>query len=110
MPVTRQDKSRQLTLKCLIEGESTVFSVIVGRDFEVSDLKKAIQREGAPIENVDPQNLQLWKVSAIDESLSEVTSLSFSQRTPRVSRPCQPTLCLNVSGPWEMSCRYLRIK
>ena len=82
-----QDNSRRL--KCLIVGESTVFTVIVQRhesDYEpeVSDLKKDIQREGAPLKNVHPYNLELWKVSIIDDLRCEVTLLFFQ---PKGSAP-----------------------
>jgi len=40
-PVPSQDGSRRLN--CLIECESIVFLVTVGRDYEVSDLKEVIQ-------------------------------------------------------------------
>ena len=74
-----QDNSRRL--KCLIVGESTVFTVTVYRDEpEVSDLKKVIQREGAPLENVHPYNLELWKVSTIDDLQCEVTPLFFQPK------------------------------
>jgi len=66
--VSSQDGSRQLN--CLIEGESIVFLVTVGRDCVVSDLKKVIQQKRAldTLNGVGPHTLELWKVSAIDES------------------------------------------
>jgi Crinkler effector protein N-terminal domain len=71
--VPSQDGSRWLN--CLIEDESIVFPVTVGRDRVVSDLKKEIQRERAMgiLKDIDPHTLDLWKVSAIDESRCEVT-------------------------------------
>jgi hypothetical protein len=44
----------------------------------VSDLKKEIQRERAMgiLKDIDPHILELWKVSAIDESRCEVTGLT----------------------------------
>ena len=65
--VLSQDASRRLN--CLIESESIVFIVTVGRDWAVSDLKKDIQRERAlgPLKDVDPHSLELYKVSAINE-------------------------------------------
>lgn len=87
-----QDNS--LRLKCLIVGESTVFTVIVQRhesDYEpeVSDLKKDIQREGAPLKNVHHYNLELWKVSAIVNLRCEVTPLFFQPKdsTPIFAMP-----------------------
>ncbi len=54
-------------LKCLIEGEDTVFSVIAASNDEVSDLKKSIRSERAldSLKDVGPHTLELWKVSAI---------------------------------------------
>ena len=66
--VPTQDGSRRLN--CLIKGESIVFLVTVGRDCVVSELKEEIQRERAMsiLKGIDPNLLELWKVSAIDES------------------------------------------
>ena len=68
-----------LQLKCLIEGESIVFPVTAVCDDEVSDLKKSIQKERVlgSLKDIDPHTLELWKVSAIDEPLCEMT-LFFS--------------------------------
>jgi hypothetical protein len=63
MSVPIQDSSRHLN--CLIEGESIVFSVTVGHDCLVSDLKEVIQGERTPDTLKDPHPLELWKVSAI---------------------------------------------
>jgi hypothetical protein len=54
--------------RCVIEGESVVFTVEVSRSLEVGDLKKVIQSERArgSLKNVDPHALELWKVSAIN--------------------------------------------
>jgi hypothetical protein len=77
-PVPSQDVS--LELSCLIEGESIVFEVTVGRNWGVSALKKAIKSERAlgTLKDVGPHTLELWKVSAIDESRCEVT-LAYSR-------------------------------
>jgi hypothetical protein len=79
--VPSQDGSRRLN--CLIEGESIVFPVTVGRDCVVSDLKETIQgkRAMSTLKDIDPNLLELWKVSVIDESQCEVTSL-----TPAIGR------------------------
>ena len=68
-----------LRLLCLIEGEDIVFPVTAERDDEVSDLKEAIQSKRAldSLKDVGPHILELWKVSAIEEPLCEVT-LHFS--------------------------------
>ena len=65
------DGFRKLT--CLIEGESNPFSVTVSRDHAVSVLKEEIakKRERDILKDVDPQTLELWKVSAIDERCEE---------------------------------------
>ena len=63
-------------LHCLIAGESIVFLVIMGCDYAVSQLKGVIQKERGlgTLKDVDPHTLELWKVSAIDESrLCELT-------------------------------------
>jgi len=51
------------------------FEVTVGRDWVVSALKKEIKMERAlgVLKDVDPHALELWKVSAIDESQSWLT-------------------------------------
>lgn len=69
-------------LDCLIEGEFEVFSVTAELDFEVIDLKKKIKEEAVhgTLKDVDSYILELWKVSAIDESLCEVTSPFSAQR------------------------------
>jgi hypothetical protein len=68
-------------LNCLIEGESTVFVVPVEHDDVVSELKEATQSKRAlgSLKNVDPHTLKLWKVSAIDEPLCEMTLLFSAQ-------------------------------
>jgi hypothetical protein len=71
--VPSQDSS--LRLNCLIEGESIVFSVTVGRDRVVRELKKFIQNERAlgTLKVVGPHTLELWKVSAMGEARCGVT-------------------------------------
>ncbi len=68
-------------LNCLIEGTDTVFPVTAVRNDEVSDLKKSIQKERAlgPLKGVDPHDLELWKVSAIDDPLCEMTLIFLAQ-------------------------------
>ena len=65
-----------LQLNCLIEGEAIVFLVDVVRDIAVSGLKEAIQSKRIldSLKDVGPHTLELWKVSAIDESLSAYSS------------------------------------
>lgn len=86
-PVLSNDESRRL--RCVIERESVVFTVTVPRDFEVGDLKKEIQRERAldTLKGVGPHTLELWKVSAVDESRCEVTWLSSLPFQPKDSNP-----------------------
>jgi len=74
--VPSQDGSRRLN--CLIEGESNVFLVTVERDCVVSDLKEKIQMKRAldSLRNVGPHTLELWKVSAIDDSRGTGTWLT----------------------------------
>jgi Crinkler effector protein N-terminal domain len=76
MPVPSQDGSR--LLRCLIEGESAVFTVQVSSRIEIGDLKEVVQRKRAldTLKNVGPHTLELWKVSAINESRCEVTWLT----------------------------------
>ena len=72
-----------LPLNCVIEGENIAFVVRVGPEDAVSELKKLIQSERAQgtLKDVDPQTLELWKVSAADEPLI-----------------CEMTLLLSVKG------------
>jgi Crinkler effector protein N-terminal domain len=74
MSVSSQDDSRQLN--CLIEGEPIVFVDTVGLNCTISNLKRRIHmlRAMSTLKDVDPEALQLWKVSAIDKSRCEVTS------------------------------------
>src|SRR6266550_6120514 len=85
-PVPSRDGS--LRLNCLIEGESIVFVVTMKHDDVVSDLKKVVQSERAlgALKHVGPHTLELWKVSAIEESLREITLL-FSAQGPQ-PYPC----------------------
>ena len=78
-----------LRLKCLIEGEDIVFPVTAVRDDEVSDLKEQTQskRDKGSLKDIDPHTLELWKVSAIDELLHEMTLLFSAQGRHR----CQAT-------------------
>ena|SRR6266550_1284365 len=68
-------------LKCLIEGEDTVFSVIAASNDEISDLKKSIRSERAldSLKDVGPHTLELWKVSTINKPLCEMTLLFLAQ-------------------------------
>src|SRR5882724_537617 len=62
-----QDGSRRL--HCLIEGESVVFTVEESCRIEIGDLKEVIQCKAlGTLKDVDPHTLELWKVSAINES------------------------------------------
>jgi hypothetical protein len=70
-----------LELNCLLEGESTVFVVTVGRNDAVSNLKKAIRREREEdtLKGVGPHTLELWKVGAIYDLRCEVVPLFSAQ-------------------------------
>ena len=70
MPITRH-------LNCLIEGEDTVFTINAAGDHNVSDLRESIQKRQArdSLKDVGPDALGLWKVSAIDDPLCEMTWL-----------------------------------
>jgi hypothetical protein len=72
-PVPSQDGSRRL--HCLIKSESVVFTVEDSCRIEIGDLKEVIQRKRAMgiLKDIDPQTLELWKVS---ESRCEITWLS----------------------------------
>jgi Crinkler effector protein N-terminal domain len=63
--VLSQDGSRKL--RCVIEGESIIFSVIARCDWDVGDLKEDIlkKRELDALKDVGPHTLELWKVSVI---------------------------------------------
>ncbi len=70
-----------LRLNCLIEGKSIVFVVTMKHDDMVSDLKKVVQSERAlgTLKDVGPHALEMWKASAIKESLCEMTLLFSAQ-------------------------------
>ena len=70
-----------LQLNCLIEGEAIVFLVDVVRNIAVSGLKEAIQSKRIldSLKDVGPHTLELWKVSAIEEPLCEMTLLFSAQ-------------------------------
>ncbi|KAF8224774.1 hypothetical protein L208DRAFT_469369 [Tricholoma matsutake] len=74
-PVPSQDGSRKLN--CLIEGECIVFSVTVGRDWNVGELKKEIKSERALgiLKDVGPHTLEMWKVN-IDLKTHDEDSIS----------------------------------
>jgi hypothetical protein len=65
-----QIKAPSYRLRCLIEGESVVFTVEVERSTEFGVLKKVIQAERGldTLKNVGAHTLTLWQVSAIDDS------------------------------------------
>jgi hypothetical protein len=66
-----------------------VFTVTVPSNFEVDDLKAAIskRRERGILKDVDPTTLELWQVSATDESRRKVTWLTFLSFQPKDSNP-----------------------
>ncbi|KAF9197366.1 hypothetical protein BGZ49_002222, partial [Haplosporangium sp. Z 27] len=55
---------KEIKLFCIINGESTPFSIKIRADETVDDLKKAIKKE-KPIQfsDVDSDNLNIWRVS-----------------------------------------------
>jgi len=70
MPVTPQVPGLDgPLLNCLIEDEYKVFDVTVEHNWRVTNLKKAIQSERALsiLKDVDPNTLELWKVSPIND-------------------------------------------
>ena len=75
----------RLKLNCLIEGEDIVFPVTAECDDLVGDSKESVQRKRAlgSLKDIDPHDLESWKVSAIDEPLlvCEMTLL-FSAQGP----------------------------
>lgn len=82
-PVPSQDGSREL--RCVIEND-LMFTVEVPCHIEIRDLKQVIQQDRAKdlLKGVSPDTLELWKVSAIDESRCESSSPHFQ---PRDSNP-----------------------
>ena len=85
--VPSQDGSRRL--RCLIENELVVFNIEESCRIEIGDLKEVIQQKRAMdiLKDIDPHTLDLWKVSAIDESQCEVTWLSSLHFQPNDSNP-----------------------
>ena len=70
-------------LNRLIEDEYRVFRVNAGLNDAIDGLKKAIHSERALsiLKDVDPHTLELWKVSAIDESPCWLTLLHYNRST-----------------------------
>ena len=76
--------SFRIELNCLIEGQGVFFPVAALYDDKVGKLKNCIKRQCAlSFEGVDAHLLELWKVSAIDDSLCEITLLSSAQGSHR---------------------------
>ena len=50
------------TLLCLIEGESTLFTVKLAGGMRIHDLKRLIKESRPVISSVDPTEMTLWKV------------------------------------------------
>ena len=84
-----------LRLKCLIEGEAIVFPVTAVSDDEVSDLKESIQSKRAldSLKGICPHTLELWKVSAIQEPLCEMTLLFSAQGLQPYRRQARHSRC-----------------
>jgi hypothetical protein len=61
-----------------LNGKSIVFLVTMGHNYVVSNLKEEIQGKRAMgvLKNIDSHTLELWKVSAINESRCKVIWLS----------------------------------
>jgi len=94
-PVPSQDGSCKL--RCVIEND-LVFIIEVPCRTKISDLKAVIQRKRATdlLKDVSPDALELWKVSAIDESRCESSSPHFQ---PKDSNPIiQETLAEHVKS------------
>jgi len=70
-----------MLLNCLIKGEDIVFLITAVCEDVVIDLKFSIQRQRleSSLKGVDPNTLELWKVSAIDKLLCEMTLLFSAQ-------------------------------
>ena len=79
VPVQGQDAPPLLNLNCVIEDEYKAFIITIGHDCFVDNLKKEIKKERALDTLKDAHTLELWKVSAIDGSRCEVTSLFSAQ-------------------------------
>ncbi len=76
---TPQGRDAPPLLNCVIEGESIVFPIAARRDYAVGEFKEVIQEKRALDTLKDAHTLELWKVSAIDGSRCEVTSLFSAQ-------------------------------
>ena|ERR1051325_4604557 len=71
-----------ITLLCLVKGNTTAkaFSVKIGRDETISELKKTIKAEKAPEFDSFPANkLKLWKVEIPDEQEDALLNLSLQE-------------------------------
>jgi len=95
-PVPSQDSSCKLN--CLLKGKSIIFLVTVGHDGVVSKLKKNIKEEWelGTLKDVDPQVLELWKVSTTDES-QWLTNTPTGQQHSRYAFHCWP----QSWEPWQ---------
>ena len=80
-------------LNCLIDGESIVFPVAAKRDTKVGYLKEIIRskRELDTLKDIGPHTLELWKVSAIDESRCKATWLTLLPFQPKCSLSATPS-------------------
>lgn len=73
--------SQTVSFTTMHKGEDIVFPVTAVLDNDVSDLKEYIQNKRAlgGLKGVDPHTLELWKVSAINKPLCEMTLLFLAQ-------------------------------
>ncbi|KFH68113.1 hypothetical protein MVEG_06843 [Podila verticillata NRRL 6337] len=72
-----------LCLLCVVDGESTSFSVEIDRTKTVDHLKKAIKAEKSPrFDDIAADELTLWRVSIPDDQLdSAITIVALDDKT-----------------------------
>src|SRR5438067_4541670 len=72
-----EDQDKLYKLFCLIENNSTAFSIMIVANETVDDLKKRIKNENPNTLNyVDAKDLELWKVDTPDDRKIDSSGLN----------------------------------
>ena len=104
-----EDQDKLYKLFCLIENSSTAFSVTIVATETVDDLKKRIKDEKSnALQNVDADQLKLWKVEIPDDQEIDFSSLAPEDElkpTRRINRYWEATpledhihVCIRIQG------------
>ncbi|KAF9369436.1 hypothetical protein CPC16_004504 [Podila verticillata] len=77
-----------LCLFCVVDGESTSFSVEIDRTKTVDHLKKAIKAEKSPrFDDIAADELTLWRVSIPDDQLDSAITIAALDDKTALSNP-----------------------